>query len=82
MIIIASAVSNGFRDEITYKARGYSGDIVLSVAGSDIVNESSPVPDSLHFLGEVAQLPFVESLRGVSYKHGMIKTDYQIKCFT
>ena len=79
VIIIASAVSNGFRDEITYKARGYSGDIVLSVAGSDIVNESSPVPDSLHFLGEVAQLPFVESLRGVSYKHGIIKTDGEIE---
>ncbi len=79
VIVIATAVSNGFREEIVSKARGYSGDIVLAESGVDIVNESAPVPDSLQFWKLVGELPFVERLHGASYKHGIVKSDDEIE---
>ena len=79
VIIIATAVSNGFRSEISSKTRGYSGDIILSVYGEDLADVSSPIPDSLHFLHEVSHLPYVDRMHGVSYKHGILKTDSEIE---
>ena len=50
VIIIAVAVSNGFRNEIGGKARGFMGDITLAEPGMEITGESGPVSADLSYL--------------------------------
>ncbi|MBQ7773876.1 MAG: ABC transporter permease [Bacteroidales bacterium] len=76
VIIVATAVSNGFRSEIGGKARGFSGDIVLASPGEDIVGESGPV--RISYKERIRELPFVERVEGVSYRHGILKTPDEI----
>ena len=78
VIIIAVAVSNGFRDEIGGKARGFMGDITLAEPGMEITGESGPVTAELSYLGKIAELPFVERISGVSYRRGILKTADEI----
>lgn len=76
VIIVATAVSNGFRSEIGGKARGFSGDIVLAPPGEDITSEGGPV--SISYKDKIMELPFVERMEGVSYRHGILKTADEI----
>ena len=78
VVIIAVAVSNGFREEIGGKARGFAGDIVLAEPGMDIAGESGPVNSKLSYKGKIEGLPFVERVEGVAYRHGILKTDEEI----
>lgn len=76
VIIVATAVSNGFRSEIGGKARGFSGDIVLAPPGEDIISEGGPV--NISYKDKIMELPFVERVEGVSYRHGILKTADEI----
>lgn len=78
VIIIAVAVADGFRKEIKGKARGFASDITLTVPGVNIINENSPLPARFSYLDKFTQLPFVESVNGVSYRHGILKTNEEI----
>ena len=78
VIIIAVAVSNGFRNEIGGKARGFMGDITLAEPGMEITGESGPVSADLSYLQELEELPLVERINGVSYRRGILKTQDEI----
>lgn len=78
VIIIAVAVSNGFRNEISGKARGFMGDITLAEPGMEITGESGPVTADLSYIHELEELPFVERISGVSYRRGILKTQDEI----
>ncbi len=78
VIIVAVAVSNGFREEIGGKARGFAGDIVLAEPGTDIAGESGPVNANLSYMKKMGELPFVERVSPVAYRHGILKTDEEI----
>lgn len=79
VIIVAVAVSGGFRKEIREKARGLGGDIVLAEPGKDIMSGGSSVNASLSYKGKIEELPFVERMSGVSYKYGIFKTDNEVE---
>ncbi len=78
VIIVAVAVSNGFRAEIGGKARGFAGDVSLAEPGMEIMGESGPVNADLSYRGVIEGLPFVERVSGVAYKQGILKTDDEI----
>lgn len=78
VIIVAVAVSNGFRSEIGNKARGFAGDVVLAEPGLEITSESGPVPADLSYRNKLEELPFVERVSPVAYKQGILKTDNEI----
>ena len=78
IMIIAIAIASGFRNEIWEKASGFSGDITLQAPGVDITNHQYPIK-VLSYSEEIASLPFIESLQGVSYRTGTIKTQDQIE---
>ena len=78
VIVIVVAVVNGFRGEISAKVRNFSSDLVIAAPGSDILNVSKPVNDTLSYLGKLEQLPFVDRVNGVSYAHGVIKGEREI----
>lgn len=78
VIIIAVAVSNGFRSEIGNKARGFAGDVVLAEPGLDIVSESGPVTAELSYREKLEELPFVDRVSTVAYKQGILKTGEEI----
>ena len=78
VIIVAVAVSNGFRAEIGGKARGFAGDVVLAEPGMEIAGESGPVNGNLSYIGKIDELPFVEGVSSVAYRQGILKTDDEI----
>lgn len=78
VIIIAVAVSNGFRKEIGGKAKGFMGDITLAEPGMEITGESGPVTADLSYMHKLEELPFVERISGVSYRRGILKTQDEI----
>lgn len=73
VIIVAIAISNGFRKEIKEKALAFTGDATISPL------EGSVSIDSLKALDAIQTLPFVKSAVGVSFCPAMIKTDDQIQ---
>lgn len=78
VIIIACAVADGFRKEILDKARGYSADYILTALGEDIIATSTPVNHPISYLKELEELPFVGSIKGVAYTHGILKEGEEI----
>ncbi|MBE6224913.1 MAG: ABC transporter permease [Bacteroidales bacterium] len=78
VIVIASSVADGFRDEILGKARGYSSDYILAAPGEDILSTSTPVTHPLSYLKDLEELPFVGSIKGVAYTHGILKEKDEI----
>lgn len=78
VIVVATAVSNGFRKEIGGKARGFSGDAVLEPVGGDISNADKPLEAPLSYIDELGKLPFVEQVSPVSYARGILKTPHDI----
>ena len=81
VIVLASAISNGFRKEIREKALAYTGDLTIKPY-EDLGNregQNSFKIDSLSSLDKIKELPFVKNVQGVSFRPGMIKTDEQIQ---
>lgn len=73
VIIVAIAISNGFRKEIKEKALAFTGDATIYPL------DSSQGIDSLNSIGKIRNLPFVKNISGISYRPGMLKTDDQIQ---
>lgn len=79
VIIISAAVSDGFRNEIREKARGFSGDYILTSPGEDILTTRYPVNSNLSYKGNLEKLHQVESINAVSYAQGILKTENEIE---
>lgn len=78
VIIIATAVSDGFRRELREKARGYSSDLILAAPGEEITSTNHPVTSDLSYKGKLVEIPGIESVSGVSYTQGILKTNDEI----
>ncbi len=82
VIIIAMAVSAGFRKEIKEKSVGFCGDAIISPPGLSMnqeLNSRSFAIAPLPYLSEIEKLPFVSNVQGVSYRPGLIKTEDEIQ---
>lgn len=83
VMIIAVAVVDGFKSRIREKVTGFMGSVMLVMPGQSPMNEHYPFSDSLSYRGTLENMEGVESVSGVAYRSGLVKTDDQIDglCF-
>ena len=73
IMIIAVAISSGFRREIRSGVSTISGDIPLTPSMLNYVSEDDPVNASPAYLSALDSLPGVESVTPVVYRAGIVK---------
>jgi len=78
VMIIAVAVSGGFRNEIRNGISDVSGDIQLVPINSDYVNEQSSIGRNPEYLSRVEEVIGVESVNPVVYRAGLIRNNENI----
>ena len=74
VILMAVAISEGFRKEIGKRAAGFTGEILITVPGMDYMNDVYPLQADLSYLPEIKAVPGVRSVSETAYKPGMIKS--------
>ena len=78
IMILAIAISNGFRNEVREKASGFNGDMVLSAPGVDITNHLFSLKP-LSFIDSIASLDYVKSVHPIAYRTALLKSDSLIQ---
>lgn len=73
VMIIAVAVSSGFRQEIRNELSGISGDIQLTPPNLNVLDNTRPVESDASYLAEVQKTEGVEAIIPVVYRAGIIK---------
>lgn len=73
VIIIAVAVSAGFRAEIRKGVAAVTGDIILSETGLDYYGESTPIHTSQSYLADIAAVPGVTDITPAVYRAGIVR---------
>lgn len=79
VMIVAIAVSDGFKKEIREKAAGFSGSIILSAPGIEVVNSKYPINGNLSYLDEISGIEGVTGLQSYSYSSGIMKSGDEIQ---
>ena len=57
VILAAVAVSGGFRQEISRRVAGFTGEILITVPGLAYMNEVYPLQADLSYLPEIEAIP-------------------------
>ena len=78
IVIIAVAVSSGFRTEIRNGVSRVTGDVQLALPRLNYLEESSPVNASPTYIDKVLDVDGVESVQPVVYRAGIVKDDSDI----
>ena len=78
VMIIAVAVSSGFRHEIRDGISYAAGDVQLVSVGQDWTGEDSPVPCRPSYYDRLAGIPYVRGIEPVVYRAGIIKAGENI----
>lgn len=78
IIIIAVAVSSGFRYELRNGIAGISGDIQLTSPYMNLIGEDNPVSRHPSFLPGLDSMECVESVKPVVYRAGIVKAGENI----
>lgn len=73
VMIIAVAVSSGFRQEIRNELSGISGDVQLTTPNLNILDNTKPIESDASYLPEVQKTEGVEAIIPVVYRAGIIK---------
>lgn len=73
VMILAVAVSSGFRQEVRHGLSSLSGDILISAPDLNVMGESRPVDLSDPSLGYVASSRLVEEIMPVVWRAGIVK---------
>lgn len=73
VMIIAVAVSSGFRQEIRNELSGISGDVQLTPPNLNILDNTKPIESDASYLPEVQKTEGVEAIIPVVYRAGIIK---------
>ena len=79
VMIIAGAVSDGFRREIHRGISSYAGDIQLTAKGADVFDGTQPVEADSAELTAILGLPAVESVQEVVYRAGIVRNEGSIQ---
>jgi len=79
IMIVALAVSSGFRHEIRRGISGISGDIQLMSPQMDYVSEDSPVGESQSYMDQIMEVPGVKSISPVIYRAGIVRSGEEIQ---
>ena len=73
VMIIAVAVSSGFRNEIRDGISGFSGDIMITPVNMNYIGETSPIGRYPSWLDSVSSLEGVKELHPTVYRAGIVK---------
>ncbi len=73
VIIIAVAVSSGFRQEIRRGISDISGDVMLMPPGRSVLESSSPIETDASYLPYVEDMDGVSQIRPAAYCPGLLK---------
>lgn len=73
VMIVAVAVSSGFRSEIRNGLSEFCGDVTLTPLDRNYMGESEPIPAEPAFLPEVLKLDCVRAVRGIVLRTGIVK---------
>lgn len=73
VMIVAVAVSSGFRREIRNELSGISGDVQLTPPNLNVLDNSRPVESDASYIHELRKIQGVESIVPVVYRAGIIK---------
>ncbi len=79
IMIVALAVSSGFRHEIRRGISGISGDIQLMSPQMDYVSEENPVGESQSYMAQIMEVPGVQSVSPVIYRAGIVRSGEDIQ---
>ena len=74
VMIIAVAVSSGFRHEIRDGVSSVSGDVQLVSAETGWGGEAVPVPMHPSYYGKLAEIPYIKDIEPVIYRGGIVKS--------
>ncbi|MCF0175197.1 MAG: ABC transporter permease, partial [Bacteroidales bacterium] len=78
VIIIAVAISSGFRQEIRNGLSLAGGDVRIIPTNHDYLSEGNPIPTDAPYFEKITELPIVESIYPVIYRAGIVKSGGQI----
>ena len=78
VIIIAVAVSSGFRQEVRSGLSMMSGDIQLTPPSMSVLDGSSPIDSDASYMKYVREVESVESIVPVVYRAGIVRNDENI----
>ena len=78
VVIIAVAVSAGFRREIYDGISEMTGDLQLTMPDMNVLDESSPLSSTQSYIPEISELDYVEGLSPVICRAGIVKHDENI----
>lgn len=73
VMIIAVAVSSGFRREIRGELSGISGDVQLTPPNLNVLDNSRPIRSDASYISQLYDVEGVESVIPVVYRAGIIK---------
>lgn len=74
-MIVAQSVSAGFRKEIRNGVSSISGDVQLTSAMLNYINEDDPISATPSYLSEIESLKGVEAITPVVYRVGIVKKE-------
>ena len=78
VILMAVAISEGFKKEIGKRAAGFTGEILITVPGMDYMNDVYPLQADLSYLPEIEKISGIRSVSETAYKPGMVKSDKDV----
>lgn len=78
VMIIAVAVSSGFRNEIRSGLSAVTGDVRITPVGMNVLDETSPIERKPQYLPHLEDVEGVETIIPVVYKAGIVKNGANI----
>lgn len=78
VMIVAVAVSGGFRHEIRSALSQMSGDVCLMPPGMNVLEDSSPIESDASYMPYVRKLEAVDEIVPVVYRAGIVKASDNI----
>lgn len=78
VVIIAVAVSSGFRHEIREGISHLAGDVILTEPGFNYLDEGSSISEEQPYLDEIMALDGVEDISPVIYRAGIVRHNEEI----
>lgn len=78
VVIIAVAVSSGFRYELRTGLSEMTGDVQLMMSDMSYVDESSPVQMHQSYIADIEVMPSVSSIDPVVYRAGIVRHSEEI----
>lgn len=78
VMIIAVAVSSGFRNEIRSGLSAVTGDVRITPVGMNVLDETSPIERTPQYLPYLEDVKGIEAIIPVAYKAGIVKNGASI----